>query len=136
MKLKTKLEKAEKHLASLDEREIEHLDFNWEGISFTASTEISNNGKGEIELSATLGQLFYTIEDSAQRAMALERLFQTNRDIDGVYTISPNGTIGYKSKTECQAPISAQNLMEALTVILLEGENHLRSIKAHLKPVN
>lgn len=136
MELKTKLEKAERHLASLDERVIEHLDFNWEGISFTASTEVSGGGKGQIELSAVLGQLFYTIEDAGQRAMALEHLFRINRDIDGIYTISPNGTIGYKSKTECESPISAQSFMEALTVILLEGEHHLRSIKAHLKPIN
>lgn len=136
MELKTKLERAEKHLASLDEQEIEHLDFNWEGISFTANTKTLASGKGQIELSATLGQLFFTIEDPGQRTMALERLFQTNRDIDGVYTISPNGTIHYKSRTECNSRISARNLMEALTVILLEGESHLRSIKAHLKPAS
>lgn len=134
MKLNEQLAKAEQQLEGLEEQGFEQLDFEWEGIKFHAAS--TNAGSDNlITLKATLGRLYFTVEDKAQRAMALDRLFANNRAIDGAYHIGTKGDIYFESSTKTGDHLKGAKLMSALTVILLESEKHLRALRAHLKPI-
>ena len=134
MKLSRKLEEAEQQLEKLGNQQFDHLDFEWEDIKFEAATGTEKDGSPSIHLKARLGRLHFTVEDKNNRAMALERLFSTNRTIDGTYEIGRKGDISFRNITRTNAPVAGTTLMSAVTVILLEAENHLRALKAHLKP--
>ena len=133
MKLDEKLTKAQNQLAALDEMAFDHLEFDWEGIKFHAATDINHSGQGHVHLKASLGRLYFTVENSAQRAMAIERLYTTNRGIDGNYAIGPKGDVSFKSITRTEGQLTGTELMCALTTIILEAENHLRALRSHLK---
>ncbi|WP_417449599.1 hypothetical protein [Kordiimonas sp.] len=133
MKLHETLEKVQGHLDNLDNPQFDKIDFEWEGIKFHAYAGDDADG-GKIYLSAKLGKLYFSIEDSVQRTMAIERIYATNRGIDGAYRIEKNGTISFNSITSTDKMLTGAGLMGALTLILLESETHLRALRAHLKP--
>ena len=135
MKLHETLDKVQGHLDSLDDPQFDKIDFEWEGIKFHAVTDEVSGG-GKIRLSAKLGQLYFTVEDAAQRTMAIERVYTTNRGIDGAYKIGKNGLVSFNSVTMTDHQLSGSDLMGALTLILLESESHLRALRAHLKPLD
>lgn len=134
MKLNQKIDEANKQLDALDQKSFDRLDFEWEGIKFHAASITKNGSSHCIQLKATLGRLYFTVEDKNQRAMALERLFTSNRAIDGSYEIGKKGDIHFENLTKTESRLTGTALMAALTVILLESENHLRALQAHLKP--
>ncbi len=136
MKLHESLEKVQGHLQSLDEPIFDHLDFEWEGIQFHAAAQDNNEGAGTIRLNATLGRLYFTVENAAERTMAIERVYSTNRGIDGAYKIGEKGDVTYQSVTVTNQPLKGNDLVGALTLILLESETHLRALRSHLKPVS
>lgn len=133
MKLQESLDKVEDHLSKLDEQKFDKIAFEWEGISFKAVTEKIADDLNQIKLDARLGRLFYTIEDAAQRAMAIERLSSNNRSTDGAYSISKQGEVFFKSLTTSKEALLGTDLLNAVTVILLQSGSHLRSLKSHLK---
>ncbi|MBL4790876.1 MAG: hypothetical protein JKY60_18095 [Kordiimonadaceae bacterium] len=133
MKLNTKLSEAQSHLDAIEEQSFDNLDFEWEGIHFNAAAKTARGGISSIELKAELGRLYFTVEDKNQRAMALERIFATNRTIDGRYSIGDKGDISFRSTTHTDAHTTGSALISALTIILLEAENHLRALRSHLK---
>lgn len=135
MKLSETLNKAKTQLDSLDDVKFDHLEFDWEGIRFHAAADASKTGGGQIHLKAELGRLYFTVEDALQRSMAIERLYSTNRQIDGRYKIGKKGDVSFKSVTNTAEHLKGTHLMSALTLILLEAENHLRALRAHLKPL-
>ena len=135
MKLYEKLDRVQGHLDSLDNPQFDCIDFEWEGIKFHAVADRDADGAGTIHLSAKLGQLYFTVEDAAQRTMAIERVYATNRGIDGAYRIEKNGHVSFNSVTRTDTQLAGSDLMGALTLILLESETHLRSLRAHLKPL-
>ena len=133
MKLNEQLVRAQDQLEALEDLGFNHLDFNWEGIKFQAASDTDSHGTGHIHLSASLGRLYFTVENAAQRALAMERVYATNRLIDGKYAISQKGSISFKSITQTNGELKGNALICALTTILLEAENHLRALKSHLK---
>ncbi|WP_308909769.1 hypothetical protein [Pseudokordiimonas caeni] len=136
MKLHDSLERARGHLESLDEARFDEIDFEWEGIHFHARSLKKGDDGGEIRLHAKLGQVYFTIEDELQRGLALERLFLNNRGVDGAYRMNRDGVVEFSSITTTDDHLAGAKLMSALTLILLESENHLRSLRAHLKPLD
>jgi len=134
MKLSQKIDQANLQLGALEDKAFAGLDFDWEGIKFHVASDTDAAGSHRIQLNATLGRLYFTVEDKNQRAMALDRLFTINRTIDGLYAIGKNGDIHFKSATKTDNRLKGTQLMSALTIILLEAESHLRAIQAHLKP--
>lgn len=135
MKLSDTLSKAKDQLETLDDRKFDHLEFDWEGIRFHAAADAHKLGGGQIHLKADLGRLYFTVEDSVQRSMAIERLYSTNRQIDGKYAIGKKGDVSFRSVTKTAEHLKGTHLMSAITLILLEAENHLRALRAHLKPL-
>jgi len=133
MKLNQKLETVETRLGSLEGQQFDHLDFEWEGIRFSATSDANSNGPSTIEIKATLGRLYFTIEDSLKRSTALDQLFSINRQIDGVYNIGPKGDIFFKSSTNTDSHLCGNKLINALTLIILEAESHLRALRMNLK---
>ncbi|NVJ70749.1 MAG: hypothetical protein HWE08_10375 [Alphaproteobacteria bacterium] len=135
MKLHESLQKVQGHLESLDEPSFDQIEFDWEGIHFHAVADEGGDGAGLIKLSATLGRLYYTVENAAERTMAIERVYSTNRGIDGAYIINRKGDVSYSSVTRTNQRLRGNDLMGALTLILLEAETHLRALRSHLKPI-
>ncbi len=84
-------------------------------------------------MNARLGRLFYTIENAADRAMAIERLSTNNRVTDGAYSIGKDGSIYFKNQTGTDTLAKGEHLLAAVTVILLQTGNQLRSLQTHLK---
>ena len=133
MKILEQIDSASERLDSITDSEITTLDFQWQGIRFHATAKKAAEG-GLVILNATLGQLFYTVEDDTQRTMAIERVYASNRAIDGAYSVGHDGKVQYNSVTQTKTLLKGQELMTALTVIMLESEAHLRALRAHLKP--
>jgi hypothetical protein len=136
MKLHESLEKIQGHLDTLDEPSFDQLEFEWEGITFHAAAGSQTGGAGSIRLVAKLGRLYYTVENAAERTMAIERVYATNRGIDGAYHISSKGDVSFQSVTMTNQPLRGNDLLGALTLILLESETHLRALRSHLKPLS
>ncbi|UTW53799.1 hypothetical protein [Kordiimonas sp. SCSIO 12610] len=136
MKLNDTLEQAQGQLEKLDDAQFDQLDFEWEGIRFHAKSEENHSNGAHIHIQANLGRLFLTVEDPNQRAMAIERLYSTNRGIDSSYSIGDQGKITFESITTTDEKLLGSELMSALTLILLESENHLRALRSHLRPIN
>lgn len=133
MKLQESLDQVEGHLKTLDDQKFDQLSFEWEGIKFKATAEESRDGGCFVRLTANMGRLFYTIENSEYRSMAIERLYANNRSVDGAYSVDQQGNVIFRSLTSTHHKLAGKELMVALTTIVLQSETHLRSVKAHLK---
>ncbi len=136
MKINDTLDQAHSQLERVEEAQFDKLDFEWEGIRFHAKADSDRINGDHIHIEANLGRLFLTVENPDQRTMALERLYSTNRGIDALYKIGNQGKISFESITTTDKKLLGSELMSALTLILLESENHLRALKSHLKAVN
>lgn len=133
MKLQESLEKVETHLSTLDQQNFDQVSFEWEGINFKAAIEKLASGMTRIALDAKLGRLYFTIEDAAHRAIAIERIYSNNRATDCAYSLKKNGEVFFKNLTTTAQKLNAQDLYAAITIILLESGTHIRALKAHLK---
>lgn len=134
MKLTTKIEEVQGRLDTLDENAFSQIDFEWEGMRFRAVSSARSDG-GDIRLKASIGRLFYTIEDGNARAQSIEHIYNTNRTIDGAYMIKRNGDVTFESLTTTNKQLCGSDLISALTVILLECETHLRLLRSFLRPL-
>lgn len=132
MKLQDQLQKVESHLQSLEDQKFDQFSFDWEGIRFKASSEAKSDG-GLIKLQANLGRLYFTIENSAHRTMAIERLYSNNRSVDGAYSVDNSGQVLFQCLTKTREKLVGKALVTAITTILLQSETHLRTLKSHLK---
>ena len=135
MELAEKLQSVEGQLQKLDEQQFSRLDFQWEGIAFLASSS-AHDGGGVIKLTASIGRLFYTIEDASARAESIEKIFAINRGIDGAYKIDKKGIVHFECVTLTDTVLTGSDLINALTLILLEGESHLRALRTYLRPID
>jgi len=134
MKLEHSIAQAEQHLEKLEIQQFDRIAFNWEGIQFNAATEKLRDGTFGVQLHAVLGRLYYTVENAAHRTMAVERLYLNNRKIDGAYSVANQGEVHFSSLTTTREKLLGNDLLAALTTIVIQAESHLRTIKSHLKP--
>lgn len=134
MKLQESIDRVEDHLRALDDQQFDQLSFEWEGIYFEAVTEEVRGNTAQIRLSADLGQLYFTIENSSHRTRAIESLYTNNRSVDGAYLIDSKGRVMFQSLTTTDKKLTGKELIMALTTILLQSGAHLRTLRSHLKP--
>ena len=134
--LSDSVSRAEKNLTKLEKTAADSLDFIWEGISFDAKSNASPDGSAIIRLKARIGQIFYSVEDPIQRAAAVDCISKTNRGIDGRYNLHRSGEVSFESATTTDKHLLGADLMGAVTLILLEAESHLRTLRSHLKPLH
>lgn len=135
MKLHESLKRVQGHLDRLEDPAFDQIEFEWEGIHFHAAADAAADGQGLIKLDAKLGRLYFTVENAAERTMAIERVYATNRGIDGAYQIDRKGDVTFRSVTITNQQLQGNDLLGALTLILLEAETHMRALRSHLKPV-
>ncbi len=133
MKLEQSINQAEQRLASLDNQQFDHIAFDWEGMRFKAVAKERRDGTNVVRLQAVLGRLYYTIENASHRAQAIERLYLNNRKIDGAYSIDDRGDVHFDSLTVTKERLRGNDLLVALTTILMHAESHLRTLRSHLK---
>ncbi len=134
MKITSTLDTAAQHLETLDDAAFSRLDFTWEDIRFSAQSEPMDHG-GKIRLRGDMGRLYFTIENAPSRFQSIELIQSANRGIDGAYAIDRKGNVQFESVTLTDVHLKGSALIEALTLILLESESHLRALRAHLRPV-
>ncbi|WP_262695362.1 hypothetical protein [Kordiimonas aquimaris] len=133
MKLQESLDKVEQHLSKLDNQSFDRISFRWENIPFNAVVEKASEGLSHIKLDAKLGRLFYTIENAELRTAAVKCLYSTNRKTDASYKIAKNGEVFFHSLTKTSKTLAGKNLMEAITVILLQSGSQLQLLNSQLK---
>lgn len=134
MKLQDTIDKVNSRLKALEDRQFDQLSFDWEDIRFHAISEEDADGSSRIRINAELGRLYFTVENAAHRAMAIERLYANNRAIDGAYSVDNNGNVLFQCLTKTSQKMLGNDLLVALTTIILQTETHLRTLKSHLKP--
>ncbi len=134
MKLEHSITRAEQHLEGLENQQFDQIAFNWEGIRFDVATGNGRDGTFEVQLHGVVGRLYYTIENAEHRTMAIERLYLNNRKIDGAYSVNGQGEVHFSSLTTTREKLLGNDLLVALTTILMQAESHLRTLRAHLKP--
>lgn len=133
MKLEQSLAIVEGHLATLDDQKFSSIDFEWHGIQFHAESQSTRSGGYEIRLSAELGRLHFTAENSDYRKRAIDSIYASNRNSDGAYKIGRKSDVHYHSATKTTELLTGQKLLEAITAILLHSSDHLQTIKGYLK---
>lgn len=133
MKLDQSFDLAIDQFNQVEEPSFEGISFDWEGIPFKASTNEQAGGRTEIRLHADLGRLYFTAENADQRTMAIEQISTANRSIDGAYSYTKRGEVFFENLTTANGNLSGNELMSAITVILLESGNHLRLLRSLLK---
>lgn len=133
MKLEQSLAIVESHLATLDSQKFSSIDFDWHGIRFQAESISTRSGDFEIRLSAELGRLYFTVENTDKRKRAIECIYTSNRTNDGAYKIGRKSDVRYHSATKTKELLTGQQLLEAVTAILLHSSDHLQTIKGYLK---
>lgn len=134
MKLQDTIDKVNSRLKALEDRQFDQLSFDWEGIRFHAVSEGRADGSAQIRISADLGRLYFTVENASHRAVAIERLYANNRAIDGAYSVDNNGNVLFQCLTKTPHKMLGNDLLVALTTIILQTETHLLTLKSHLKP--
>lgn len=134
MKLQHSISQVERHLATIDNNPIDTLTFNWQGIGFEASTEELRDGSFAIRLQATLGRLYFTAENTSHRTAAIKNLYGNNRKIDGAYSIGEKGEVRFNSITTTKQRLLGDDLLAALTTIIIHESAHLRDLKSLLRP--
>lgn len=113
----------------------QQFDFLWEGCAFTALVLPLDDGTSDILLKGAVGRLYFTIEDADKRQTGLSRLRRLNRAIDGSYRISSNGDIQFESITSAPGALIGDDLLSAVTLVVLEAEAHMKEVRDLLKPV-
>ncbi len=133
MKLQQEIDRVTLRLQELEGQKFDQLSFEWEGIHFHVMSEQTRGDKAQIHLQANLGRLYFTIENAAQRATAIERLYANNRCIDGAYSVDSDGHVLFQCITHTDEKLAGKDLIVALTTILLQTKSHLTTLKSHLK---
>ncbi len=136
MQLHEKIDEAHSNLEAATVQQFDRLHFEWEGMAFQATTHVTEDETGTIELHARLGRLYYTIENRDERMMAIERTESTSRRTDGRFAITRQGDVSFQSLTSTDEQLKGKHFASALTVILLGCEQHLRAVRAHLKELD
>jgi len=133
MKLQDSISQAELHLASIKNFQPDAITFDWQGISFEATTQELHDGSFTLQICATLGRLYYTVENASHRTSAIKHLFHSNREIDGAYSITEKGGVHFESLTTTNKKLTGNELLTAITTIVIHAEPHLRTLKSFLR---
>lgn len=115
--------------------QFDSIDFVWNGINFSASSEPFGTTGGIIKLSAVLGRLYYTVENENLRNDSVQKIQQFNRTSDANYKLESDGTVSYSSLTTSVKKVRGQDLVQTLTMILLDFTPQLKSLKSSLRHV-
>lgn len=133
--LKSALDVMNECITDLNVPQFDTLDFVWNNMQFKASCDKFGSNGGAVKLAATVGRLYYTVEDKRLRTESIKQLFRSNHNIDGTYKLERDGSVSFTSLTTVKEKISGPALLKALTVILMESSEHLNNLRSYLKAV-
>lgn len=115
--------------------QFDSLNFEWNGINFSASSESFGTNGGIIKITAVLGRLYYTIENESLRKDSVKQIQQFNRTSDATYKLESDGTVTYQSLTTSDKKVRGQDFIQTLAMIVLDFSPQLRSLKSSLRSV-
>lgn len=115
--------------------QFDSINFEWNGINITASSESFGTNGGIIKVDAVLGRLYYTIENENLRKDSVKQIQQFNRTSDANYKLESDGTVTYHSLTTSDKKVRGQDFMQTLMMILLNFSPQLRNLKSSLRRV-
>ena len=127
------LEHANEYISASNVPQFDSINFDWHGMTFSASSDAFGTNSGRIKLSAVIGRLYFTIEDERLRNESVKQIYQNNRSIDGSYKLEKDGTVTFSSLTLMDNKVRGSDFIKALTMIMLESNIHLKKIRAYLK---
>lgn len=111
------------------------FDINWEGVAFVARIESDANSKDAlITLTCRVGWLPYTAENHILRAHALKCFRQHTTELTGKFTISITGQVSFIQKTRTPGIGSRTDIIQALTICLLQARSYLKMAQGLLQP--
>lgn len=113
--------------------QFDSINFIWNGIDFTASSEQFGTDGGIVKVTAVLGRLYYTIENENLRKESVKQIQQFNRSSDAHYKLESDGTVTYHSLTTSGKKVSGQDLIQTLTMVLLDFSPQLKNLKSSLR---
>ena len=115
--------------------QFDSINFVWNEIDFSASSENFGTDGGIIKVSAVLGRLYYTIENENLRKESVAQIQQFNRSSDASCKLESDGTVTYHSLTTSGKKVRGQDFIQTLTMILLDFSPQLRNLKSSLRSV-
>ncbi len=129
----TALEEIKSSLASSNTSQFDSIEFDWNAMHFSASsTDLGTNG-GIINLSSTIGRLYFTVENKILRNESIKQIFQNNGNIGCNYKLENDGSVTFTSTTTLKEKVSSNDFVKALTVIMLESGVDLKKLRGYLK---
>jgi len=133
--LNSSLELANSSLIALSTPVFDTVDFEWNEMHFSAHSNQTQNNDGVIKISGVIGRLFFTIENEQSRNNSLKQILINNRNSDARYKLEKDGTVTYSCNTAANENTTGDNLVKAITLIMLESSMHIKALKADLKSV-
>lgn len=133
--INSSIEVANECISASNIPQFDSINFNWNAMQFSATSESFGTGAGIIKISAVLGRLFYTIENENLRNEAIKIVHQNNRFSEDEYTLEKDGTITFSSTTTIDKKARGDELIQALTMIMMDSSMQLKTLKNSLKSV-
>lgn len=125
---------AEDRLKDANSINFAKMDFDWRGGRFRATSDVDAMGQPGIGLSGRLGRLFFTAEGPTMRQLALAKVCRVNSGVDGRYEVKRSGAIKFSNRTATSTLLTGHDLVEAITIIILDADSHLRDVCELIRP--
>ncbi len=133
--IKSYIETANDCISASKIPQVDTITFDWNEMHFHAISDPFGANSGMIKLTAVIGRLYFTIEDEHLRQKSIIQLQQNNRYYDGSYTLEKDGSITFDCLTATKEKVRGNELIKALTLIMLESSEHIMKLRAYLKAV-
>ena len=110
------------------------FDFTWESGAFVAQITKDPNSKDvSAIISANIGYLPFTAENTEMRTHALDFLRHHTGGISGKFSVNIAGRVTFTQRTRLSAPDSRAKIVSALTLCLLQARPYLKMVQSLLR---
>jgi len=110
--------------------------FHWAGYPFKGSLTPHKSGTGEIEITARLGTLPFSVENAGVRQKGLDLLNRCEEYRDICFQITSTGEVQCSTSTTFESNLSAVTMAEVLTITLLHLRKYLKCFDGILVPLS
>ncbi len=121
-----------KHLEHLESDSLDKIDFNWNGNHYFA-TKVEKGGKSVLEVETNLGRLYYTVENSANRGLALNEIFEQKKARNSGVKLLRNNIVTFQASTSFDQDISNGDFFTILSITLLDIQKQTQELSSYLK---
>lgn len=124
-----------KHLEMIENQDLDRLDFEWNGMPFSALIE-NKKASTLITIKGKLGRIYYTVENANKRKTALTQYYTSKRSKHRPFKLVNKHEIHFKEITQSRSKLDSSGVMSAITMILLDLNASLQSFTSNLKPLH